>query len=84
MITMFNSKSVYLGTDMKKFNEIREYLDANNIKYKYKVKNRQGQWSGTGGGTVRGRTGSVGTPAEMMYEYEILVHQDDYEKVKFS
>lgn len=82
MITMFNSKSVFLGTDMKRFNEVREYLDANHIKYKYKVKNRQGQWSGVGGGTVRGRTGSLGTPAAAMYEYEILVHKDDYDKVK--
>lgn len=82
MITLLNSKSVYLGCDMKKFNEIREYLDTNHIKYKSKVKNRQGQWSGIGSGTVRGRTGSIGTPAECMYEYEILVHKDDFDKVR--
>ena len=84
MITMFNSKSVYLGVDLKKFNEVREYLDANHIPYKYKVKNRQGQWAGNGRGTIRGNMGSIGTPAEKTYEYEILVHKDDYDKVRFS
>lgn len=79
MITFFNAKTVYLGTDMKKFNEVRDYLECNHIKYKYKVKNRTGQWNGSG--TTRGRTGSYGTPAETMYEYEIVVHKNDYEKV---
>ena len=38
MITMFNSKTVYLGTDLKRFNEVRDYLDQNHIKYKYKTR----------------------------------------------
>ena len=37
MLTILNSRSIYIGTDMKKFNEIRDYLEANRIKYKYKV-----------------------------------------------
>lgn len=80
MITFFNSKTVYLGTDMKRFNEIRGWLEANDIKYKYKVKNRMSQWQGHG--TVRGKLGSAGNPPELMYEYEILVHKKDYERVR--
>ena len=80
MITIFNSKSVYIGYDLNKFNEIRNYLDANRIRYKYKVKNRLGQWEGRG--TRRGSMGSFGTPPELMYEYEILVHEKDYDKVR--
>lgn len=80
MITIFNSKSVYLGYDLKKFNEVRSYLEENHIKYKYKVKNPMAQWAGRG--TLRGRTGSIGNPSEQMYEYEILIHKKDRERVK--
>lgn len=80
MITIFNSKSVYLGTDMKAFNEMRNYLETNHIPYKYKVKNHQGQAAGRG--TVRGNTGSAGNASGMTYEYEILVHKKDYDKVR--
>lgn len=80
MITIFNSKSVYIGKDMKKFSEIRDYLDANHIQYKYKVKNQMGQW--TGRGTLRGNMGSAGNPSDQMCEYEILIHQKDADRVK--
>lgn len=38
MFTAFNSESLWIGTDLKRFNEIRDVLDRENIKYKYKVK----------------------------------------------
>ena len=78
MITIFNSRTIYLGTDMKRFNEIRDRLDACKIKYRYKVKNRMSDWSGRG--TVRGQLGSAGNPAKLPYQYEIFVHKKDYEK----
>lgn len=81
MITMFNARTVYLGCDLKRFNQIRDYLEANDIPYKRKVRNPQGSWF-PGGGTQRGHMGSLGTPTELMYEYEILVHEKDYDKVK--
>lgn len=80
MITALNSKSVYIGTDLKRFNEIRDYLDANHIPYKYTTKNRLGQWNGRG--TIRSRTGSVGIPSDQSLEYEILVHKDDFSKIR--
>lgn len=80
MITIFNSKSIYIGTDMKRFNEVREYLDTNRIKYKYKVKNQLGKWNVRG--TVRGNMGSMGNPSSQMYEYEILVHKKDADKIR--
>lgn len=79
MIHMFNSKTIYLGYDLKYFNEVRDYLDQNKIPYKYKIRNRLGQWSGNG--TLRGRTGSIGTPSHQMYEYEILVRREDYPNI---
>ena len=33
MFTAFNSESLWIGTDLKRFNEIRDVLDRENIKY---------------------------------------------------
>ena len=55
MFTVLNSESLWIGTDLKRFNEIRDILDSQNIKYKYKVKDQLGEW--TGSGTIRGCVG---------------------------
>ena len=73
MFTLLNSESLWIGTDMKLFNKIREQLEQAGITYKHKVKNRMGQWAGVG--TVRGRTDEI-------YEYEILVHKNELEQAK--
>ena len=80
MITRFNSKSIYIGTDMKRFYEIREYLESNSIKYKYKVKNHLGKWNVRG--TIRGTMGSIGNSSVQMYEYEIMIHKKDADKIR--
>lgn len=76
MITFFNSETVYIGTDLQKASEIREQLENQGIKYKYKVRSRAGERSGN-----RSRFGSPGM-SEMSYMYEILVHRKDFESVK--
>ena len=70
---------------MKRFNEIREYLETNTIKYKYKVKNHLGNWNvkGTVQGTIRGNIGSIGNSSSQMYEYEIFIHKKDADKISF-
>ena len=78
VITLFNRKTVYLGCDLKQFSAVRDTLAAHGVDYAIKTKNRMGQW--TGRGTLRGQTGSLGQPADAMYEYEVFVHKDDYEK----
>lgn len=80
MLTFFNSESLWIGTDMKRFNQLRDVLEREGIAYRHKVKTRMGQWSGSG--TMRGRTGSAGMPAGDTYEYEILVYKRDWEKAK--
>ena len=75
MFTVFHSESIWIGTDMKKFNEIRNVLDKEGIQYKYKVKDRLGEWSGSG--TFRGTVGSAGIPADQSKQYEILVEKKD-------
>ena len=78
MFTAFNSESLWIGTDLKRFNEIRDVLDRENIKYKYKVKDQLGEW--TGSGTLRGRVGSAGNPAEQAKQYEILGDKKNLEQ----
>ena len=78
MFTAFNSESLWIGTDLKRFNEIRDVLDRENIKYKYKVKDQLGEW--TGSGTLRGRVGSAGNPAEQAKQYAILVDKKNLEQ----
>ena len=48
MLTLLNSESLWIGTDMKLFNKLREQLEQVGITYKHKVKNRMGQWAGAG------------------------------------
>ena len=74
MFTVFNSESLWIGTDLKRFNEIRDILDRQNIRYK-------GEW--TGSGTLRGRVGSAGNPAEQAKQYEILVDKKNLEQALF-
>lgn len=81
MFTIFNTESVYIGTDLKRFNEIRTILEAKNIKYRYKTKNRLGDWMGRG--SFRGNIGSLGNEPELMYEYEIIVMKKDFETAKY-
>ena len=42
MFTVFNSESLWIGTDLKRFNEIRIFW-IDRIKYKYKVKRPAGR-----------------------------------------
>ena len=52
MLTILNSESLWIGTDMIQFNAIRDILDREKIKYKYKTYNHLGEWAGSG--TLRG------------------------------
>lgn len=68
------------GTGMVQFNAIRDILDRERIKYKYKTYNHLGEWAGTG--TLRGNFGSVGNPAAQSIQYEIFVARKDLDKAK--
>ncbi len=80
MFTVFHTESLWIGTDLKKFNEIRDALDRDGIRYKYKVKDQLGEW--TGRGTLRGTVGSAGNLPEQMKQYEIFVEKKDFAKAR--
>lgn len=47
------TESIYIGHDMKRFNEIRDALDLAKIPYKHKVRNQDSEWFFQGKGTKR-------------------------------
>jgi glycosidase len=82
VMIVLNNNEKEQTLDLKRFNEIRDVLDRENIKYKYKVKDQLGEW--TGSGTLRGRVGSAGNPAEQAKQYEILVDRKNLEQARFA
>ena len=76
MITIFNSKSVYIGYDVRAYQRVTDVLRAAGIRYKVKSRSRFGGW----GSVTRGRVGTMGMNPDFMYEYEVLVYDRDYER----
>lgn len=81
MITIFNRESLWIGRDMKRFNEMRDVLEREHIPYSYKTRSSGGRWMGHG--TARGSFGSVGSSINLMYEYEIFVLRKDLERARY-
>lgn len=73
MIGFWNRKEVYMGQSMSRYNDIRDILSDNEIKYTYKVVNRNSL-------TGRSTRGSIGERTELAYMYYVYVHRDDYER----
>lgn len=57
MITIFNRESLWIGRDMKRFNEMREALEREKIPYTYRTRSSGNRWMGHG--TVRGSFGEA-------------------------
>ena len=81
MITIFNRESLWIGRDMKRFNEMREALEREKIPYTYRTRSSGNRWMGHG--TVRGSFGRVGSSIDLMYEYEIFVLRKDLERARY-
>lgn len=79
MITRFNRKELVATYSMEHQSEIRKLLEANQIRYKYKVINRN---SPSPFSSSRVRTGSLGQNIQMTYEYIIWVCRQDWDKAK--
>ena len=78
MITLFNRKELVLTYSMKIQGEVRMMLSQNKIPYKIVTKNIGDAHSARGHSGVP--LGSGGLKADLLYEYRIFVHKDDYEK----
>ncbi|NLJ78662.1 MAG: hypothetical protein GX329_04805 [Tissierellia bacterium] len=73
MIMLWNRKEVFVGNSLQKFNETRNILVSNRIKYSYRVVDTTGSES-------RGRTGHFGMNMDYLKTYYIYVHRKDYDK----
>ncbi len=69
-----------MGYSLKVFTQVREALEQNGIKYKYRILNRSGAWDGRGFGRVN--FGSAGLNMQFEHQYIISVKRDDAEKAK--
>lgn len=81
MFTIFNSESIWVGTDLERFHRVRSRLKEEKIPCKYKVRNHLGQWRN--GGTARAHYGSLGNDPAYAYEYEIFVYKKDSEQARY-
>lgn len=80
MIMIFNRKELVFTYSMKEQGETRMLLSQNKIPYKIVTKNRGDLHSFRGGS--RTYTGTLGMDSDLLYEYRIYVHKDDFEKAK--
>lgn len=74
---IWQRKEIYIGYSIQDFSRIRDVLAANNIRYDYKVKNRQ--QPGYNRGQLVGRWGTDSSADNMYYIY---VKKEDYEQAK--
>lgn len=72
MIMIWNQKEVFMGFSLQKFNEVRQTLVDNNIKYKHRLVNNHNN-------SRRARTGTFGENMEYSITYYIYVHKNDYD-----
>ncbi|MFL0268072.1 hypothetical protein [Candidatus Clostridium radicumherbarum] len=76
MIMLWNQKEVFVGYSLQKFNEIRQILSANKIKYKYRLVNNSNDYLFSSRGA---RTGTFGENMNYSITYYVYVHKKDYE-----
>ena len=74
MITIFNRKEVCITYDMKRQAEVRDILNANGIKYIFKVTDRFGS---------NPTSSAWGTRMDERCEYKIYVHKNDYDEAMY-
>lgn len=82
MIVFWNRKEVFVGNSMQRFNEVRNNLSSNKIKYDYKIIDSTSP--NFFGASSRARTGTFGVNMDYTKTYYIYVHKNDYDKAQAS
>ena len=77
LIFFWNWSEVYVGVSIQKFNEIRNLLRSQDIRYQTKTRDSSARKQGLG----RRRRGSVGENRKFSKTYAIYVHRRDVERV---
>lgn len=79
MINFFNEKTVYCGTSIRDFNQVRNTLEKNKIPYKYKTTDLNHNRY-MGGKSVNRSMGGNFNKVENSLLYEVVVNKRDYEE----
>ena len=78
---LFDREDIYIGYSLRELSNIREILEKEYIKYKYKVVDLSGQC--VGNGTSRGVFGGSGMNIDYEKQYVVSVKKNDSEKAKY-
>lgn len=73
---LFNKQVIYKGSSKKKYNEIINILELNNIKYTEKIRNKN---KDSGSMMNKIMVGTLGEKEDFSYEYIIWVNNEKYE-----
>ena len=73
---LFNKQVIYKGSSKKKYNEIINILELNNIKYTEKIRNKN---KDIGPMMNKIMVGTLGEKEEFSYEYTIWLNDEKYE-----
>jgi putative aminopeptidase FrvX len=76
MIMLWNRKEVSVGQSLQTFNEVRNTLSSNGIRYIYKIVDSTSP--SYFGSSNRARTGTYGINTDYTKTYYIYVHKRDY------
>lgn len=76
MMNALFMKSIFIGYSMKAFNEVRDILDLNRIRYKYEVRDSQAISLGA-------RMGRSGINKGSKIQYEIFVSKKNYDEAAY-
>ena len=72
----WNRDLLYRGTLMERYNEIKNILELNNIKYKIKIESKN---KDIGPLMDKAIIGTLGQKENFSYEYSIFVNKESYE-----
>ena len=76
----WNRYLLYKGTSIKRYNEIKNILKLNNIKYKDKIENKNRD---IGPMMDKIIIGSLGQKEDFSWEYKIFVNKENYEYAQY-
>ena len=74
----WNRRLLYKGKSIEKYNNIINILELNNIKYKFKIENKN-ENKNIGPIVDKMIIGNLGQKEDFSYEYSVFVNKDSYE-----
>lgn len=80
MIMFWNRKVLYRGSSIKRYHEIINILELNNIKYTHKIENKNKDKESIIDTMI---IGTLSQSEDFSYEYSIFVNKKNYESANY-